>query len=291
MSDTQNDIIPCDWHLWSQSRPTFIRALAGGQTNRTYLVSSGEELLVVRHNSPLSQALDLNRAAEAQVLSRASHAGLCAPLIYCDPHCQYLVTEFIQGQPWHKETAGALEQLAKLLRNIHSLPAIGSQLDIELKIDHYWSSIDTQADFYPLLQQLHSELSTSFNATKAIHDNPCLCHNDLTKENLIKSSSGQLIAIDWEYASMGDRFYDLAALVEEHYLSAAQQQQLLAIYLQRTPDSNDWQRLHHWRLIYKYLCVLWYALQWSAKKELCDSSAIITQCQALLTLAASTPDR
>ncbi|WP_444909850.1 phosphotransferase [Microbulbifer sp. TRSA005] len=289
MRQSPSDIIPCDWHQWSQSRPRFIQTLAGGQTNRTYLVSSGEELLVIRHNSPLSQALDLDRATEAQVLNQATRAGLCAPLVYCDPQYHYLVTRFIQGQPWHKEGPSALKRLAKRLNSIHSLPPVKNHLDIDQKIDRYWSSINTQADFYPLLKQLHRELSSSISALKAVSDTPGLCHNDLTKENLIESTSGELIAIDWEYASMGDQFYDLAALVEEHQFSPSEQQQLLVNYLHRPPNGDDRQRLYHWRLIYKYLCVLWHALQWSAKKIPGDSSTIESQCQAILELAVSRP--
>ncbi|WP_299587362.1 choline kinase family protein [uncultured Microbulbifer sp.] len=277
-------VIPSDWRLWSESRPLFVRPMTGGLTNRTYLISSGEALLVLRHNSPLSQSLDLDRATEAQVLDRATHAGLCAPLVYCDPQHEYLVTRFIQGQPWHKQRPGAIERLARLLNRIHALPPVNSQLGIEQKAENYWPSISTQADFYSLLARLRSALSSSIRTVEDYREGSCLCHNDLTKENLIESTDEKLIAIDWEYASMGDHYYDLAALVEEHQLSPVQQQQLLSSYLQRPLNRDDWRRLLHWRLIYKYLCVLWHAVQWSTKKDRTDPGAINTQCQTLLQL-------
>ncbi|WP_308364844.1 MULTISPECIES: phosphotransferase [unclassified Microbulbifer] len=90
----------------------------------------------------------------------------------------------------------------------------------------------------------------------------CLCHNDLLMANLIAVDNGNLYAIDWEYAAMGDPFYELAVIVEEYRLEKRQQQWLLAEYLHRPATQVDWQRLDHWRVIYGYLSVLWYAVQW-----------------------------
>ena len=63
---------------------------------------------------------------------------------------------------------------------------------------------------------------------------------------------------------MGDPFYDLAVIVEGHGLDEPQQHVLLAEYLARPVSADDRQRLAHWRVIYGYLTVLWYAVQWSS---------------------------
>ena len=55
------------------------------------------------------------------------------------------------------------------------------------------------------------------NAEKALAklaaDTLYLCHNDLTPGNLM-SHGDRLIAIDWEYAAMGSRYFDVAIACE-----------------------------------------------------------------------------
>ncbi|WP_444884306.1 phosphotransferase family protein [Microbulbifer sp. PSTR4-B] len=76
----------------------------------------------------------------------------------------------------------------------------------------------------------------------------------LSTGNLITEKTGRLYAIDWEYAAMGDRFYDLAVIIEEHQLNRIQQQSLLELYLRCNPAGG------HWRRVYKYQNLLWYAV-------------------------------
>jgi len=264
MTKIEEDILPQDWHLWSQSRPVVIKPLTGGQTNQAFLIQSVNELLVLRINSQLGVALDLNRNTESIVLKNAGYAGICASLVYTDPTHQYQVTQFISGNPWKKSAAGALEQLAQLLRDIHNLPAIDAHLDIPSKIACYWASIDKQANFYPPLEQLQQKICFHIEAAKHLGDDLSLCHNDLSTGNLITGKTGQLYAIDWEYAAMGDRFYDLAVIIEEHTLDKLQQRVLLEHYLGINPHEKHWQRLYYWRSVYQYLCLLWHAVQWSS---------------------------
>ncbi|WP_323846268.1 choline kinase family protein [Microbulbifer magnicolonia] len=263
MTDSCLDIIPPDWRNWSASTPTVVKPLDGGLTNRSFLLEAGDDLLVLRINSAISASLDLNRTAEHQALLRANNAGICAPLIYCDPQQQYLVTRYLPGGPWDMGSAGALRRLARLVRSIHALPDIDAKLDINAKAANYWQSIDDRADFTPALRALAQEVQWHITAAGALSRGARLCHNDLLITNLIAASGGNLYAIDWEYAAMGDPFYDLAVIVEEHGLDTAQQQLLLSEYLNEPVAAIDRQRLDHWRVIYGYLCALWYAVQWS----------------------------
>ncbi len=262
MSATPPDIIPHDWQHWSASRPSVVKQLTGGLTNQSFLITAGKNLLVLRKSSAISEALDLNRGGEAAALYHADKAGLCAPAVYCDPRHQYLVTRYIKGEPWSKDKDGALKQLAQLVRSIHALPAIDARLDIDDKVASYWRSIDERADFYKKLRTLEHEVQQHIAIAKSLNNGVYLCHNDLLATNLIAADNGNLYAIDWEYAAMGDPFYELAVIVEEYGLEKQEQQSLLSEYLNRPISETDWQRLDHWRVIYRYLSLLWYAVQW-----------------------------
>ncbi|MCX2801637.1 choline kinase family protein [Microbulbifer thermotolerans] len=263
MSGNSAKVIPRDWQRWSSIEPSVLWPLGGGLTNQSYLIAAGGEKWVLRKNSTISDALDLNRSGEAAALRHADKAGLCAPIIYCDPGYQYLVTRYIKGRPWRVIGADDLKRLANMLHRIHALPPINVYLDIRQKISRYWYSIDKRVDFFSELQDLNHTIDSRIAAVQTPNSATCLCHNDLLSANLIAADSGRLYVIDWEYAAMGDPFYELAVIVEEYRLDKAQQELLIAEYLSRPLKTADWQRLAHWRAIYRYLSLLWYAVQWS----------------------------
>ena len=264
MTSRHTDILPEDWHKWSRIRPTVAGPLTSGLTNRSFLLAAENITLVLRWNSPISAELDLDRHMEEQALRRAGQAGLGAPVVYCDPDHRYLVTRFIDGSPWRDLSGNskpALAQLARLTQNIHQLPTVDRTLDIPGKISHYWQSIRGSEEFIRALRTQDREVRAHAAAAARMNDGMVLCHNDLQPENLIFGKDGVLYAIDWEYAASGDPFYDLAVISEEHQLQGSDLQRFLDTYLLRPATSADLQRLTHWRVIYIYLSLLWYAVQ------------------------------
>ncbi|WGL18000.1 choline kinase family protein [Microbulbifer bruguierae] len=260
MSAEVEKLLADEWRRWSDSQPQLIRPLSGGLTNRSFLLQAGGDKLVLRINAGNSRALDLDRAAEADALRLASARHLCAPLVYIDPDHRYLLTRFVDGVPMDLNQSEALAQVAQLLRQIHQLPPISARLDIADKANRYWQSIDRSARFFPALSKLHARMESLLRRTS----NPQtyrLCHNDLLPENLIVDNAGQLRAIDWEYAALGEPFFDLATVAQGYRLNQQQQQGLLAAYLQRPVEEADRHKLAHWQRMYRYLSALWYAVQ------------------------------
>ena len=56
------------------------------------------------------------------------------------------------------------------------------------------------------------------------------CHNDLLNANFLDDGE-RLRIVDWEYAGMGDRFFDLANFSVNHELDATQSEMLLEAYV------------------------------------------------------------
>ena len=262
MSLNVEHLLADEWQRWSDTPPKLIGPLEGGLTNESFLIDAGKKL-VLRINAPNSRALDLNRAAEADALHHASAKDLCAPLVYNDPKHRYLLTQFVDGAPLDLNQPQAFAQLARLLRQIHQLPTISAQLDIADKANRYWQYIDRNTDFYPALAQLHQLMELQLKQSSACPESYRLCHNDLLPNNLLKDMSGQLRAIDWEYAACGDPFFDLATVTVGYDLDRQQQRTLLTEYLLRPTCEADLHRLDQWQRVYRYLSVLWYAVQFS----------------------------
>ena len=55
------------------------------------------------------------------------------------------------------------------------------------------------------------------------------CHNDLLNANFLDDGE-RLCIVDWEYAGMGDRFFDLANFSINHELDADASAVLLEAY-------------------------------------------------------------
>lgn len=66
------------------------------------------------------------------------------------------------------------------------------------------------------------------------------CHIDLVPENFIESPQGRLYLIDWEYSSMNDPMWDLAALFLESEFTPQEEEAFLSHYESaQTPVSRE----------------------------------------------------
>ena len=175
---------------------------AQGRGHSVYDILGTPQLIGrVRHQS--TRLTDEAFSQELAVWSRAAQDGLAPRIVFVDEQEQAIICERVDAieQPISGEALGAL------CREIHALPGVSHQLTLASEIEHY-------------LKQLPAHLASAWRAAmqtagaeKALArlaaDTLYLCHNDLTPGNLM-SQGDHLIAIDWEYAAMGSRYFDVA---------------------------------------------------------------------------------
>ena len=63
------------------------------------------------------------------------------------------------------------------------------------------------------------------------------CHNDLLTANFILDDGDVLRIIDWEYAGMGDRYFDLGNFAVNNELDDEDEERLLDAYFGEPPDA------------------------------------------------------
>jgi thiamine kinase-like enzyme len=81
------------------------------------------------------------------------------------------------------------------------------------------------------------------SARNALNTRPlesCPCHNDLLNANFL--TGDQLYVLDWEYAGMGDAYFDLANFSDHHNLDDEQDRWLLNCYFGEVLP-NQWAHL------------------------------------------------
>ncbi len=229
-----------------------IEELSGGPASHSYLVARDSEKFVLRIDTKVAALLGLDRFSEAKILACISTHGLGPYPEFVDVKRGVLVTQYIEGRVWAEADLhqhDQLRKLANLLRTLHSLAPVGPAFNLHDKIGHYAQLIgssearelaDESQRFLRILQE---------SATKS-----CLCHNDLVWSNIVEGR--ELSLIDWEYAAMGDPFFDLATVTEHHQLDEAESAVFLAAYFGRQP-AVEVERLAHYRDLYANLKWLW----------------------------------
>ena len=130
------------------------------------------------------------------------------------------------------------------------------------------------------------EIAARIEARRAT-DAPVPCHNDLLNANFLDDGE-RLCIVDWEYAGMGDRFFDLANFSINHELDATQSEALLAAYFGEVRRA-DVEALELMRFMSDFREAMWGVVQ-SAVSELdFDFDAYATEHFERLERTAASP--
>ena len=212
-----------DWPTWAlNSEPILVRELTGGLTNKSYLLQSGERLLVLRINHPNSVDLDIDRHSELTIHHMAAAAKLSPAIIYSAPDSRYWVRDYINGNPLSdlQISPAHLDQMARLLNQLHRLTLAFktpitrtpiTRLDISRKVNRYLQQTTPNEEVHQLRQSL-SALMYSHSTQTGEKTANCLCHMDPLPANWIEASNGKLWLLDWEYSAWANPALDYAAL-------------------------------------------------------------------------------
>ena len=238
------DVAAIAQRVWPGSRPV-LEVLGGGITNRNFKVSVDGESFVLRIGGKDTELLGIDRHAEHEASRVAARLGIGPEVVrFLEPE-GYLVTRFVEGSPVLPEELRRperLRELARTLLRVHEGPAIGSRFDSFRVVEQYCATAVAHGVAIP----------SAFEQAKALADaiehgrgaQPLrTCHNDLLNANLIRAGEA-LVIVDWEYAGMGDAFFDLANLAANHELGEDEERELLAAYRgELRPDDLDALRL------------------------------------------------
>ena len=210
--------------------------LPGGLTNRNYRLGlPGGDDLVVRLGGPHTALLGVDRERELAALATAR--GLGAELVLADLEADVLVTRYIPGRTLSPaEAAADLPGLVAVLREVHALPPIPGRfhpIDAarELAERALARGLTAPAD-------LDAALATGARIAAALGEAPAVtCHNDLLAANFLHDGARWRL-IDWEYAAMGDAFFDLGNMAINMELDRAARRRMLALYFGREAEAD-----------------------------------------------------
>jgi thiamine kinase-like enzyme len=246
-------------------RSLTLTALSGGITNRNFRVDADgtDQRWVIRLAGNDTHLLGISREVEHAATVMAAGVGVGPEVTAFIRPEGYLVTRFIVGSPVSDEAVHrpeTLRRVADSLRRIHDGPAIPG-LFVPLRIVEAYRAL-AAARGVPIPRQYDLAAAVARRIEGAFLADPIEllpCHNDLLNANFIDDGT-RIRIIDWEYAGMGDPFFDLGNFSINHELTADEDEILLQAYDGATrPDRLA--RLTLMRVVSDFREAMWGVLQ------------------------------
>lgn len=236
----------------------------GGLTNTNYLVTVNGEQFVMRISGGNSATLGIHREGELEALTATSAAGIGPEVVCFLPPEGHLVTRLIPGRHWTFEEYCMPENLRRVVetvKQVHALPVIKGTFSPFRRVEA--SILKVKAFTVPFPEDFPAflEKMQAIEAEQRRDTSPwrCFCHNDLFSVNFLDDGANVRI-IDWEFAGMGDRYFDLATLVyaydSDGPLPAELETYLLECYFGET-NAAHLARLNGMKFMLLFFTAMW----------------------------------
>lgn len=207
--------------------------LEGGITNRNYVVTVDGSRYVLRVPGHDTALLGIDRANEHRAAVAAADAGVGPEVVAFLPDGGCFVSRFVDGAHIPQDelsTGDALELVVTSLRALHACPPIPSTFPVFRIVERYRETAAVRGVTIPPAYDDAHALADRIEATFATSPSPLtMCHNDLLNANFLRDGDHVWI-VDYEYAGMGDVFFDLGNLAVNNGLDDEARERLLHHY-------------------------------------------------------------
>ncbi len=222
---------------WRAGPDLVVEPLGGGITNLNYRVQADDQAVVVRLPGRDSERLGIDRKCEYLCNVAAHDCGVAPEVVAFFEDTGILVTQFISGHEVPEDDMHRppmLRRVADALHRYHTGPDFPGNFSPFQTVRDYlaWSAPRGA----PLPERFDWMLAQAERLEAALGQpsTPRPCHNDLLQANFLDDGR-RLWIIDWEYAAMGDIFFDFGNFAVHHQLTDEEERVLLRAYFGRVP--------------------------------------------------------
>jgi thiamine kinase-like enzyme len=222
-------------------RATAVVPIEAGITNRNYRVDVDGETFVLRLAGTDTELLGIDRAAEVEAGRVAAEAGVGPEVIAFEPDLGCIVTRFVGGSPIPEDELGdeaVMRSVVASIRAIHGSRPIRATFPVFRIVEGFRDlaaarGVQVPAD-YEAAHAVAGRIEEAFAAAPAPLTT---CHNDLLNANFLLEG-GHTWIVDYEYAGLGDPFFDLGNLSINNGLDEDAQALLLRTYFRDVHDGH-----------------------------------------------------
>jgi thiamine kinase-like enzyme len=240
--------------------------LEGGITNRNFRVNFGGTDYVVRLPGKRTALLGINREAECIANKAAAELGMAPQVAALLDEPSALVTAFVSGHEMKAEQLREPETIAEVAHDLRKLHDSGTELpsgfDSFRLVEEYAETGREHGSEPP--EGYDDALEAAHAIDAAVRDQPghepVPSHNDLLPANFLRDGA-RMQLIDWEYAGMGDRWFDLGNFAVNNELDDEQEAQLLEAYFGEPADAQRRATLKLFRFMSDFREAMWGVVQ------------------------------
>lgn len=196
--------------------------------------------------------LDENsREYEFSVQKKAYLKDIAAKPYLLDENNSLMICEFLKGKHKEKLNKKDLNNLVGAIKKLHTIKISKKVYNLKKDFKYYKKILKdkkSQETVKNSLKELKKIQKYKFEAVTSHHD--INVNNVLFHKNSLK-------LIDWEFACVNDRFFDLANICFEFKLNENQEKQVLKRYFKKI-RKKDMKKLASYKIIYENLWILWF---------------------------------
>jgi thiamine kinase-like enzyme len=246
--------------MWPGRDPV-LTPITSGITNANVKVEVDGEAFVVRLPGTDTELLGIDREAELEATRAAAAAGVGPEVVDFVEGC--LVTRFLAGDPIPVEgleREDVLSSVVRSIRAIHAAAPIAATFPVFRIVERYRDlAAERGVTIPPAYERAHA-LAGRIEAAFTANPMPeATCHDDLLNANFLKDGDHVWI-VDYEYAGMGDPFFDLGNFSINNELTPRAQELLLRLVFVEVRDVHR-ARLGLMRVMSDFREAMWGVLQ------------------------------
>jgi len=271
------DLVEIAARMWPGRRPCF-EVLGGGITNHNVKVDLGTgEVYVLRIAGRDTDILGIDRLVEHEASLAAAAVGVGPEVIALLEPEGWLVTRFIEGTippPEAMRDPVVAGRVARALRAVHAGPPLRRSFDSFRVVEDYRTTAFSRGAEVPAAYAWARQVARRIQRLRgAAPERPC--HNDLLNANFIDDGT-RIRIVDWEYAGMGDVFFDLANFSLNHEFGPEERRSLLEAYF-AAPGSQEERALELMRFMSDFREAMWGVVQGAVSSLEFDFDAYAAQ--------------
>jgi thiamine kinase-like enzyme len=221
--------------------------LSGGITNLNFKIDADGRAYVIRLAGANTELLGIKRDVEHAANKAAGELGIAPEIMYFIEPEGYIVTRFITGKVIPPDVIAQPDYLARVAKKIRLFhrraPKLNGEFNVFKRVEMLEKISRSKGAKFPhdwdFIMQKMNEVKKALEKDPY---KPTPCHNDLLNLNwldeAVPGDIGELRLLDWEYAGMGDIFFDLGNFSHHHRLNEEQVERFLYEYFGTVTDKH-----------------------------------------------------
>ena len=221
--------------------------LSGGITNLNFKVEADGRSYVIRLAGEGTDQLGIKRDVEYAANYAAGQMGIAPEVVYFIEPENYIVTRFVTGKPIPPDVIKQPDYLARVAKKLRLFHMRGPKLKGEFNVFRRVEMLTkvskrNNAKFPHDWDWIMQKMKEVEKALAKDPYTPTPTHNDLLNLNWLEEEVagdiGEIRLLDWEYAGMGDIFFDLGNFSHHHRLNEEQVDNFLYEYFGEVTDKQ-----------------------------------------------------